>query len=105
MHMYDSFATPLPAVVGGGIGDQFSATGRYASGFGAVAGAGMEFGVTQTLAVTTEFSAVRNNMTIYRLTGPANLPTGGRYMMNSYRMAIGIKYNPVTTLDLKQNPR
>src|SRR5215831_1346649 len=106
MHMYDSFATPLAAVVGGGTpGDQFSSTGRYARGFGAVAGAGMEFGVTQTIAVTTEFSALRNNMMTYRLTGTSSLPAGDHYMMTSYRMAIGIKYNPVSALNLKQNPR
>jgi hypothetical protein len=104
MHMYDSFVTPAAAVVGGA-GEQFSSTGRYSRGFGAAAGAGMEFGITPTIAVTTEFSALRNNMLIYHLTTTSSLPAGDHYMMTSYRMAVGIKYNPLRTLDLKQNPR
>lgn len=106
MHMSDAFATPLAAVAAGsGFGEPVGPTSRYSRGFGAVAGAGMEFGVTPTIAVTTEASAVRNNMTTYRLTGPVGLPSGERYMMTSYRMAIGIRYSPVSKLDLKQNPR
>jgi hypothetical protein len=69
-------------------------------------GAGLEFSVTNTFAVTTELSAMRNRMTLYRLTGPASFPDGGaNYWLTSVRYLIGIKYNPVSALRMSQNPR
>ncbi len=103
MHMYDTFAAPIQTFAAG---ESFVSGERYSRGFGGVAGAGLEFSLTRSLALTTEVSALRNRMTIYRVIGPASIPGDGRdYWMTSYRFMLGLKYNPVRVLNLVQNPR
>jgi hypothetical protein len=106
MHMSDVYATP-EQISGGvpGVNQQFVNDTRYSRGFGAVAGAGAEFPLTNVWALSTELSAMRNRMTAYRLNGPAAVPGGAGYWMTSVRLAIGIKYSPVTAMNMAQKPR
>jgi len=105
--LYDTFAfggigaNGLPPV---GVGAQSANETRYSRGVGGVAGLGFEYSLTNTLALTTELSAVRSQMTAYGLSGPANIPVGSTYWMTTYRYAFGLKFSPVRTLRLAQNP-
>lgn len=106
MHMYDLYAMPIASSVsGGGLNHQFVQEARYSRGFGSVAGAGLEYSLTRSLSLTTELTAMRNRMTTYRLSGPANVPNGSTYWMTSFRYSLGLKFNPVRALYLAQNPR
>jgi hypothetical protein len=102
MHMYDTFTSPVGVVTGST--RQFADGQRYSRGFGAVAGAGADFPLTNSLALTGEITGMRNHMRTYRLTMPAALPSGTSYSMTTYRVALGFKYNPVSALHLSQNP-
>lgn len=104
MHMYDLFAMPI-AGSGSGLSHQYAQEARYSRGFGSVAGAGLEYSLTRSLALTTELTAIRSRMTAYRLIGPANVPNGSTYWMTSFRYTLGLKLNPVRALYLSQNPR
>jgi hypothetical protein len=104
-HVHDSFY--LPSNTAGPIGGPnlaYTEIGRYARGVGAVAGAGFEYTLTQTLALSTEFTAGRHRMDAYHLTGTAPLPGRDAYWMNVYRYTIGLRYNAATALHLSQNP-
>ena len=104
-HVHDSFylptASPVPV---GGPNLQYTDVGRYARGVGAVAGAGFDYTLTPTLALSTEFTAGRHRMDGYRITGMAPLPNKNSYWMNVYRYTIGLRYNAATALHLSQNP-
>jgi hypothetical protein len=106
MHLSDSYATP-DQLSGGvpGASQQFMNGTRYSRGLGGVAGAGVDFPVTNVWALSTELSAMRNRMTAYRLTGPTAVPGGSLYWMTSVRIAFGIKYSPVAAMDMVQKPR
>ena len=76
----------------------------YSRGVGGIAGAGFDYSLTSSIALTTELAAMRTRMSAYGLASdPGVLP--GAYWMTSYRVLLGFKYNPVTTLHLDQNPR
>jgi hypothetical protein len=106
MHMSDLYATPeqISGGVPGGNRQLVNDT-RYSRGFGAVAGAGVEFPLTSAWAFSTELSAMRNRMTAYQINGPAAVPGGPAYWMTSVRIAFGIKYNRVTAMHMSQTPR
>jgi len=105
MHMYDQFAVPMGTGGAGIPNQQFASESRYGRGFGGIVGAGLEFSLTRTWALTTEAMAMRNRLTTYRLTGPASIPNDGRtYWMTSLRYAIGFKFNPVSALHMAQKP-
>lgn len=105
MRMYDMYAMPSPASIIAGAPDvQYVEGGRYSRGFGSVAGAGFEYSLTRSLALTTELSAMRGRMTTYRFTGPATIPNGNAYWMTSFRYILGLKFNPVRSVHLAQNP-
>ena len=95
-HASDTYSTySLPVDLGIGPAASLSSGSRYSRGFGAVAGAGVECSLTNTLALTTEMSAMRSNMVAYRFTG-LTVPTGGdSFRMTTYRLTVGLKYNPV----------
>jgi hypothetical protein len=100
-HMNDTYTIPTAGLQpAGGPINQFAETGGYGHGLGAVAGAGFEYSVTNTLAFTTELLAVRSSMTTSRLTRGANSPGSVAYQMTSLRYIIGLKYNPVQALHL-----
>jgi len=106
--MNDTFASPSDPTGGiGGIGatSQFTDIGRYSRGYGGVAGGGFEYTLTNTIALTAELMAMRDRLTTYRLSGASNLPNGNAFWMTTFRYVIGFRYNPIHTLDLKQNPR
>ena len=103
MHMYDSFAVPQGAIVSGS-SQQFAETGRYSHGVGSIAGAGFEYGLTNSLAVMNEVTAMRSRMTAYRTTGSSAIPSGSTYWMTSFRYVVGIRYNPVRSMHLVQKP-
>lgn len=66
---------------------------RYNSGFGGVAGAGMEYTLTRSFSLTTAASVMRNRMTTH------SLREGNRsYGMTSYRYTLGLRYNPVRVI-------
>ena len=78
-----------------GVGPAFlrSSAVRYGRGYGAVAGVGAEYFLTNTLGLTTGVSAMRSNMTAYNFTG-VSVPTAATsYSMTTYRLAVGLRYN------------
>jgi hypothetical protein len=105
-HANDTYALPGNADIPvGGPNQQLTETGRYSGGLGALAGAGFEYTLTNSFALTTELSAMRTHMNSYRLTGNSNLQGRTNYMMTAYRFTFGLKYNPVRALNLVQNAR
>jgi hypothetical protein len=69
---------------------------RYGSGFGVVAGAGLEYALTRTLSLTTAGSVMRNRMTSHTLA--SGQPTANRYDLTLFRYTLGIRYNPVRVM-------
>jgi hypothetical protein len=66
---------------------------RYSHGFGGVAGVGMEYALTNSFSLTSRASVLRTHMTSQDFTGtPAVVPS---FALTSYRLVLGIKYNPV----------
>lgn len=98
-HASDTYNSS-PLEVGIGPAASASSGARYSRGFGAIAGTGVEFALTNTFALTTGVSAMRSNMVAYRYTF-ATVPTSGdSYRMTTYRLTVGLKYNPVHLLKL-----
>jgi hypothetical protein len=105
-HVHESFYLPTSSAVPvTGPSLEFTQLGRYARGVGGVVGAGFDYTLTPSLALSTEFSAGRHRMDAYHLTGAAPLPGRDAYWMNVYRATIGLRYNAATALHLSQNPR
>ena len=71
---------------------------RYGRGFGAVAGAGAEYHLTNTLGLTTALSVMRSSMTAYDFTGMSAPTSESSYRLTSYRLAVGLRYNRVRYL-------
>ena len=92
-HAYESFAQNTPLGIGPASG--LAGTSRYSRGFGAVAGAGIETSITNTFALTTAVSVLRTNMETYRMQGISVPTAGDNFRMTTYRLAVGIRYNPV----------
>ena len=70
---------------------------QYSTGWGGVAGAGMEYWVSRKFAVTSAATFVRSNMTAHEYS-PTTFNDGTPYMMTSYRLTLGLKFNPVRTV-------
>jgi hypothetical protein len=105
-YLSDVYATPSEAFgFTPGSPTAFTEAGRRSRGFGGIAGAGVEYSLTPSIAVTTELTAMRSRMTAYRLSGFTTMPSESRYWMTTVRYQIGLKFNPVTILNLAQNPR
>jgi hypothetical protein len=104
-HANDTYTIPgtPDGPVGGPAQSRFE-TGRYSGGFGALAGAGFEYSLTNSFALTTELSALRTHMNSYRVTGNPTLQGRTNYTMTAYRLTVGLKYNAVQALHLAQNP-
>jgi hypothetical protein len=83
----DAFGSPSPDAYGV----------RYGQGFGAVAGVGMEYGLTRMFSLTTAASVMRNRMTSRGgFSGAQNIDR--TYAMTSYRYTLGLRYNPVRVI-------
>jgi len=99
VHMYDQF---------GGLFDNGGQTlgrgARYSRGFGGVAGSGLEYSLTRSLALTTGVSLMRSRMTSYRI-APGSIPGGTQFWLTTFRYTLGFRFNPVRLLNLSQNPR
>jgi hypothetical protein len=97
-HSSDQFSNQ----VGLGIGpaSNLVTAERYSRGFGGVIGAGAEYSLTNTFSLTTGVSAMRSNMMAYAYTGTSVPTTGDAYRMTTYRLAIGLRYNPVYAMHL-----
>lgn len=97
MHMFDPFSAP-------GYGDPGTLGpiegSRYSRGFGGVTGAGFEYALTRSLALTTQLSVLRSRMTTYRIM-PGVIPNGTEFWMTTLRYTLGFKFNPVRALYLK----
>lgn len=69
---------------------------RIGNGVGAMGGVGSDYVLTQTLAITTGLWATRTQLHAAAVSSfqprPATYET---YWMNTYRMAFGLKWNPV----------
>jgi len=106
IHLYDTpnLATSTGAIIGGFGQNNFATGQRYSRGFGGVAGAGFEFSFTNSFALTSELLAMRDRMSMYRLSNPTSVPLASHYWMTAFRYTIGFKYNALRTLNLKQNP-
>jgi hypothetical protein len=97
----DVYSTPGEV----GIGPAAFPTAYYqeSRGVGAIAGTGVDYALTSTFALTTGVSAMRANMMPYNYSGNnvaafpvtnAVAPSGNSYTMTTYRLTIGLKYNP-----------
>jgi len=65
---------------------------RYSSGWGAVAGAGVEYGVTNTLSLTSELLATHSRMSAHDVLARTAQPD---YTLTAMRVVLGLRYNPV----------
>jgi hypothetical protein len=65
---------------------------RYSSGWGGVAGAGMEYGISSTLSLTSELLATHSRMSSHDALATTAQPD---YSLTSMRLVLGLRYNPV----------
>jgi hypothetical protein len=71
-----------------------SAAVRYSSGFGGVAGAGVEYSLTARWTFTTEASLLRSQMNAEGFdVNQTSVP--GSFPLTSLRYTIGLRYNPL----------
>jgi len=105
-HMHDTYAIPGgTSTLPGGPGYSITTeAGRYSQGLGAVAGAGFEYSITNSIALTSELTALRSQMSTYRLTRAPSVQGNTDYWMTSYRFALGLRFNPIQAMHLEQNP-
>ena len=68
---------------------------RYGGGFGAVAGAGVEYFLSNTLGLTTAVSMMRSHMTAYDFSGMSAPAGETSFRMTTYRLAVGLRYTHV----------
>ncbi len=101
-HAYESFAQNTPLGIGPASG--LAGTNRYSRGFGGVLGAGVETSITNTFALTTAVSVMRTNMETYRMQGISVPTAGDNFRMTTYRLAVGIRYNPVHMVRSSNTP-
>lgn len=87
-----------PSELGIGPASGMGGVSRYSRGFGAVAGAGAEYSLTNTIAVTTGLSVLRSNMVPYSSNGVSVPTAGDNFAMTTYRLAVGLRWNPVRVM-------
>lgn len=75
---------------------------RYGHGLGLIGGAGFEYSLTNSFALSTELTAVRGRMTVYGTNNTAGIPIGSGYSMTSYRLNLGLRYSATRVANLKQ---
>jgi hypothetical protein len=94
---------PILSSLGIGPAAGLTSGSRYSRGFGAVIGGGVEYGLTNTMALTTGVAAMRSNMAAYHLTGVSVPTAGDHFVMTTYRLTLGLKWNPVYSLKSSVN--
>jgi len=77
---------------------------RSSRGLGGITGAGFDFSLTRSIAITSEVMAMRGHLSTYRWTGTSTAADNGPYWMTSYRFMVGLRFNAVRALHLAQNP-
>jgi len=94
---YENASESFTQQPGLGIGPASGLAGssRYSRGFGAVAGIGADYSLTNTFALTTGLSAMRSNMSTYRTNGVSVPTPGNDFAMTTYRLTLGLRYNPI----------
>jgi hypothetical protein len=102
-----SYNKGLGGVIDGGFGSSLQSPtapgARYSSGFGGLAGAGMEIALSRQFSLTTAAAATLNRMTAHGFQGAA--PADPVFTMKTLRYTIGLRYNPVHVVRaLKANP-
>ena len=70
----------------------------YSQGFGGIAGAGVEYSLTRTLMLAAGTSVMRNHMSTHRISAGATGAGSDGYVMTSYRVTLGLRYNPVRAM-------
>lgn len=83
----DPSGFPIPSGIAGA---------RYSSGFGGVAGVGVEYALTHSFFLTTAGSMVRSHMTSHDYASTRTVVPS--FAMTSYRLILGVRYNPVRTM-------
>jgi hypothetical protein len=68
----------------------------YSHGYGAIAGAGAEYGLTQTFSLTSELLATQSRMTAQNIQGAS--VGNSRYTLTTVRFTLGLRYNPVRAI-------
>jgi len=68
---------------------------RYSSGWGAIAGAGAEYGLTNTFSLTGELLATHSRMSAHDVLSTTAQPS---YGLTTMRVVLGLRYNPVRTV-------
>jgi hypothetical protein len=97
MFAYQGYSTSTNgSIINAGIQNYRSA--RYSQGVGGIAGAGLEYSLTRTIMITSSGSIMRNNMYTHTISGTNTGIADGDYRMRSYRVTLGLRYNPVRSL-------
>lgn len=69
---------------------------RFGHGIGLIAGTGSEFAITKSLSMTTGMWAVQSNVHSTTMNLGQPLPAKfENYFVTSYRLALGLKWNPI----------
>ncbi|HEY4304983.1 MAG TPA: hypothetical protein VGM82_10980 [Gemmatimonadaceae bacterium] len=100
MYLSDTF-TPQGGVVAG---NDYQIS-RYGRGFGGITGAGFEYSLTNSFALSTELSALRGRMTAYHIDNPTSIPVGNSYWMTAYRLTVGFKYAGTRVSQLREQTK
>jgi len=75
----------------------------YSQGFGGVAGVGVEYSLTRTMMLTASSSVMRNHMSMHRISAATSGAGPDGYQMTSYRVTLGLRYNPVRAMRSSAN--
>ena len=81
----------------GNVPDSYSLYGAtYSHGFGGLAGVGMDYSLSRSWSLTSAWSVARNRMKTHDLRDLTR--TDRHYAMTSYRVTLGVRYNPVRVI-------
>ncbi|MEP6990970.1 MAG: hypothetical protein ABJA80_08585 [bacterium] len=89
----EDFNSPFPS--GAGAGLTYAPVSRYSRGGGGLVGAGAAYSLSSTFSLTAGVAAMRTNMVAYRFDGFSMPTAGDRFLMTTYRLTLGINYNPL----------
>lgn len=93
MYMQHSSLRQIDFTSGIGAPIQSELGDGYSHGVGSVAGAGVEYALTNTLSLTTAGSVMQSRLTRYAYGN--QIINGNRFTSTWFRYTIGLRYNPV----------